>query len=78
MFCDCSLLPYIFKIVCISKIEEYLGHGIIRNDRKRTCSTTSENLDQPRHSRGAFWIVNDAKFLHADNEDADRTAGCAG
>ena len=25
-------------------------------------------------SIGAFWIVNDAKFRHADNEDSDQTA----
>ena len=25
-------------------------------------------------SLGVFWIVNDSKFLHADNEDSDQTA----
>ena len=28
----------------------------------------------PESSLGAFWIVKDAKFLHADNEDSDQTA----
>ena len=35
--------------------------------RLRKCAVWSES------SLGAFKIANDAKFLHADNEDSDQT-----
>ena len=41
----------------------------------------SKDSNQPAHSRslikvfiGAFWIGMNAKFLYAENEDADETA----
>ena len=36
--------------------------------RLRICAVWSES------SLGAYWIAQDPKFLHADNEDSDRTA----
>ena len=39
-----------------------------RNMKMRLRTVSSES------SMDAFWIVKDAKFLHADNEDSDQTA----
>ena len=47
---------------------------IVMSERNpRTCEHI-ERLDQPSRSVSAFWIAKDAKFLHADDEDSDKTA----
>ena len=76
MFC---ILNAQFRWIIITKLRLLLSHKerkrIFRHVRPakfqiRLCIRTvwSES------SLGTFWTANDAKFLHADNEDSDQTA----
>ena len=53
------------------------------DDRKRTFGNLRRAKIQitlciravwSKSSLGAFWIVKDTKYLHADNEDSEQTA----